>query len=55
MVDDRTKLILSGSNNEPESFKEIWTFIRKNDQWVLDEIDQKVSLGDVTHSSYVEK
>lgn len=46
MADDRTRDIVSG-NEEKEKFTELWKFIRAGDTWVLDEIDQKVSLFDL--------
>lgn len=45
-VDDTTGSIVSGKR-EAESFTELWKFIRAGDTWVLDEIDQKVSLSDL--------
>lgn len=46
-VDDVTGTILSGDSSKIESFTEIWHFIRQNNQWVLDEIDQNASMGDI--------
>jgi hypothetical protein len=46
MADDRTRDIVSG-NEDKEKFTELWKFIRAGDTWVLDEIDQKVSLFDL--------
>lgn len=45
-VDDTTGSIVSGKR-EAESFTELWKFIRTGDTWVLDGIDQKVSLSDL--------
>jgi predicted lipid-binding transport protein (Tim44 family) len=45
-MDDRTDSVVSG-NREAEDFTELWKFIRAGDVWVLDEIDQKVSLSDL--------
>jgi len=42
-IDDTTDRIVSGQQ-KPEEFTELWKFIRSGDNWVLDEIDQKVSL-----------
>ena len=46
MADDRTRDIVSG-DEEKKKFTELWKFIRAEDKWVLDEIDQKVSLFDL--------
>lgn len=46
MADDRTRDIVSGTE-EKEKFTELWKFIRAGDTWVLDEIDQEVSLFDL--------
>jgi predicted lipid-binding transport protein (Tim44 family) len=46
MADDRTRDIVSGKDT-PEKFTELWKFIRAGDTWVLDEIDQTVSLFDL--------
>jgi predicted lipid-binding transport protein (Tim44 family) len=46
MVDDRTRDIVSGKDSK-ESFTELWKFTREGDTWVLDEIDQTVSLFDL--------
>ncbi|HEX7517371.1 MAG TPA: Tim44-like domain-containing protein [Chthoniobacterales bacterium] len=45
-IDDTTNAIVSGKR-EAESFTELWKFIRAGDTWVLDEIDQKVSLSEL--------
>jgi hypothetical protein len=42
-IDDTSNRIVSGQQ-KPEGFTELWKFIRSGDNWVLDEIDQKVSL-----------
>ena len=54
-IDDKTHAILSGSDKEIESFKEIWTFIRRKNKWVLDEIDQHVTIGDIKKKIYIEE
>ncbi|MEY2558484.1 MAG: hypothetical protein QOE34_1909 [Verrucomicrobiota bacterium] len=46
MADDRTRDIVSGKDSV-ESFTELWKFIRAGDMWVLDEIDQTVSVFDL--------
>ena len=49
-IDDKTNALISGDNTNPEVFKEIWVFIREKNNWVLDDIDQNVSIGDINHS-----
>jgi predicted lipid-binding transport protein (Tim44 family) len=49
-IDDKTNAVISGDNSKPETFKEIWTFIRDRQKWKLDEIDQDVSMGDIDRS-----
>lgn len=39
--------VLKGSKTKRESFAELWKFVRAPHGWVLDEIDQKVQLGDL--------
>jgi predicted lipid-binding transport protein (Tim44 family) len=46
-IDDTNNRIVSGNNTKTESFTELWKFIRVANTWVLDEIDQKVSLSDL--------
>jgi preprotein translocase subunit SecG len=41
MLDETTNKITSGTRDY-ESFIEIWNFVRKNNTWVLDEIEQTV-------------
>lgn len=53
-IDDKTHAILTGSDTEIENFKEIWTFIRDGNKWLLDEIDQNVTLGDIRKRIYIE-
>jgi predicted lipid-binding transport protein (Tim44 family) len=43
-IDDRTNERISGKR-EVEEFTELWKFIRSGNNWVLDEIDQKVSFS----------
>lgn len=46
-IDDTNHRVVSGNNKKAESFTELWKFVRSGDSWVLDEIDQKVSLSDL--------
>jgi len=41
MLNETTNKIISGTQDY-ESFVEIWNFVRKNNTWVLDEIEQTV-------------
>jgi hypothetical protein len=42
-IDDTSNRVVSGERKS-EGFTELWKFVRSGDNWVLDEIDQKVSL-----------
>jgi hypothetical protein len=46
-IDDTNNRVVSGNNTKAESFTELWRFVRSGNTWVLDEIDQKVSLSDL--------
>jgi hypothetical protein len=46
LIDERTNSIIDG-DNEIRDFKELWWFKREGDTWVLDEIDQDVSISDI--------
>ena len=53
-IDEKTGAVVDGSK-EDESFEELWRFKRERHGWVLDEIDQKVSIVDlVSFASKVE-
>ena len=52
-IDDKTNTLISGDNSKPEDFKEIWTFIRDKNKWILDEIDQNVTIGDINKSKAI--
>ncbi|MCL5774228.1 MAG: hypothetical protein M1536_07620, partial [Firmicutes bacterium] len=47
IVDDETGSLLSGDTSKPESFSEIWSFIRGEKDWVLDEINQKAGIMEI--------
>jgi predicted lipid-binding transport protein (Tim44 family) len=49
-INDKTNAVISGDSMEPENFEEIWTFVREGNVWMLDEIDQNVSLGGISRS-----
>jgi hypothetical protein len=46
-IDDRTDRVLFGNRSKAETFTELWKFVRVTNTWVLDEIDQKVSIFDL--------
>ena len=46
-IDDTNNRVVSGNNTKAESFTELWKFVRIGNTWVLDEIDQSVSLSDL--------
>jgi hypothetical protein len=46
-IDDTNNRVVSGDNTKAESFAELWKFVRVGNTWVLDEIDQNVSLSDL--------
>ncbi len=46
-IDDTNDRLVSGNSIKAESFTELWKFVRAGNRWVLDEIDQKVSLSDL--------
>jgi predicted lipid-binding transport protein (Tim44 family) len=55
-IDEASGSITSGKKDKEESFAELWKFIRLKNTWVVDEIDQKVSVGDLSHlKSLVER
>jgi len=54
-IDDKTSAVLSGDNSKIESFKEIWHFIRAGNKWVLDEIDQDVTIGDIRNGELIKE
>jgi Tim44-like domain len=47
-IDDTTDRVLSGNRDKAEAFTELWKFVRAANTWVLDEIDQKVSVSDLS-------
>jgi len=46
-IDDTNNRVVSGNKTKAESFTELWKFVRAGNTWMLDEIDQKVSLSDL--------
>jgi hypothetical protein len=46
-IDDTNNRLVSGDSTKAESFTELWKFVRIGNTWVLDEIDQNVSLSDL--------
>lgn len=49
-INNKTTAVISGDNSQPETFKEIWTFVRHRNKWILDEIDQNVTISDIDRS-----
>jgi hypothetical protein len=49
-IDEKTSKVISGDDSESNSFSEIWTFLRENDQWKLDEISQNTSFDVIDNS-----
>jgi hypothetical protein len=43
-IDDRTEYPIKGSVDDPESFCELWTFVRGPQGWVVDEIEPKAGI-----------
>jgi hypothetical protein len=58
-IDDRTEYPIKGSVDDPESFCELWTFVRGPQGWVVDEIEPKAGIlaisGLRNHSEEVER
>jgi hypothetical protein len=46
-IDDTNNRLVSGNYKKAEGFTELWKFVRAGNTWVLDEIDQSVSLSDL--------
>jgi len=49
-INTRTGSLASGKEEDrttSNGFKEIWVFLRKGNTWVLDEIDESVTIGEV--------
>jgi predicted lipid-binding transport protein (Tim44 family) len=46
-VNDTTGGVVAGSMGKAENFTEIWSFVRGEKGWVLDEIDQEAGLTDI--------
>ncbi|MGE5474977.1 MAG: Tim44 domain-containing protein [Ignavibacteriales bacterium] len=46
-INDQTGKLISGEEDEQKAFSELWKFIRGPKGWVLDEIDQTVTIEDV--------
>ena len=46
-IDTTNNKVVSGDPNEAEHFCELWKYVRRNNNWVLDEIDQKVDISDL--------
>lgn len=55
-INEKTKGVFRGDPNKTENFEEIWRYIRVNNAWLLDEIDQSVGSDDLKYArAYTEK
>lgn len=46
IIDDESGKVRSGDPKNPECFTELWKFVRGSKGWVLDQIDQEVTIKD---------
>lgn len=46
-LNESTNMVTKGDRNGPHYFEDIWTFIRKGNTWIADDVDNSVSLGDI--------
>lgn len=46
-VKESSGAVVRGDQKKRELFTELWKFVRVNDRWVLDEIDQEVGISDL--------
>ncbi len=53
-IDEKTQKVLNGSKTTTSRFTEVWRFIRFKDEWVLDEIDQRLTISDVVKKIHLE-
>lgn len=52
-INIKTGALTSGkeeARTTSNSFKEIWVFLRNGNTWVLDEIDENVTIGEINQS-----
>ena len=55
-INEKNKSVFRGDPNKTENFEEIWRYIRVNNAWLLDEIDQSVGSDDLKYArAYTEK
>ena len=47
-LNESTNMVTKGDRNSPHYFEDVWTFIRNGNIWIADEVDNNVSLGDIT-------
>lgn len=50
IVDLKTSKVISGDNSDSNSFSEIWTFLREDDKWKLEEINKNASFKYIDNS-----
>ena len=46
-VDETTNQVVKGDSKKTEHFNELWKFVRSGNTWVLDQIDQDVSISEL--------
>ncbi|MDX1902495.1 MAG: Tim44-like domain-containing protein [Gammaproteobacteria bacterium] len=46
-INDTTGQLISGDRDTPESFRELWQFVRENNQWVVNRINSSAGITDV--------
>lgn len=55
-INEKTKAVQKGDPSKTADFEELWRFIRINDSWLLDEIDQTVNNDDLKYArAYTQK
>jgi len=47
-LNESTNIVTKGDMKAPHYFEDIWVFIRRGNTWIADEVDNSVSLGDIT-------
>lgn len=46
-INEKTGYVIKNENKEPEEFVDTYHFVRSNNRWLLNEIDNEVSLSDL--------
>ncbi len=47
-LNESTNTVTKGDMKAPHYFEDIWVFIRNGNTWIADEVDNSISLGDIT-------